>query len=343
MRWGNPSAFSFQLGFRLPKKGHELHGFLNYLTAHFHALRLEFWGLLIGGIGSGIIYAMVAIGYTMVYGVLRLINFAHSEIFMTGAFAGYFTLNYLIGDSSPSGISSILLIVIGILAGGLTGSFFAVVLERVAYRPLRIRKAPKIAYLISAIGASYFLLNIAAKEFGRIGRGITQPYENHTVFTIFGATVQMYNIIIFISAGIMLIIVDRLVNKTKLGRSIRSVAQDSETASLMGVDIDKTIAMTFVIGGFLGGAAGFLYAMNVGVLYSMGFTPALKAFTAAVLGGIGNLRGAVIGGLILGVTESFTVVFFSGAYTDVVAFAILVLVLMFRPTGILGELIGRSA
>ena len=318
-------------------------GFFLYFSSHASSFRGEFWGLLVGGLGSGIIYAMVAIGYTMVYGVLRLINFAHSEIFMVGGFAGFFVLKYTIGSSTPTGFSSVLLIILGILAGGTAGSLIAVLLERVAYRPLRKRGAPKIAYLISAIGASYFLLNLAAKEFGRIGQSMVQPYTDHPVFTIFGAPVQMYTLIIFIVAAIMLVGLDRLVSATKLGRGIRAVAQDSETASLMGVNIDKTIAVTFILGGFLGGVAGFLYAMNVGVLYSMGFTPALKAFTAAVLGGIGNLRGAVLGGVILGVVESFSVAFVDPAYIDVVAFAILILVLMFRPTGILGEQIGRAA
>lgn len=279
----------------------------------------------------------------MVYGVLRLINFAHSEIFMIGGFAGFFVLKFGIGSSTPSGFSSVFFVILGILVGGLAGSLSAVVLERVAYRPLRKRGAPKIAYLISAIGASYFLINIAAKEFGRIGQSMTQPYTDHAVFTIFGAPIQMYTIIILIVASLMFFGLDRIVSVTKLGRGIRAVAQDSETASLMGVNIDKTIAVTFLLGGFLGGVAGFLYALNFGVLYSMGFTPALKAFTAAVLGGIGNLRGAVLGGLILGVVESLSVSFVNPAYIDVVAFVILILVLMFRPTGILGERLGRDA
>ena len=230
-------------------------GFFHYFSSHASSFRGEFWGLLVGGLGSGIIYAMVAIGYTMVYGVLRLINFAHSEIFMVGGFAGFFVLKYTIGSSTPTGFSSVLLIILGILAGGTAGSLIAVLLERVAYRPLRKRGAPKIAYLISAIGASYFLLNLAAKEFGRIGQSMVQPYTDHPVFTIFGAPVQMYTLIIFIVAAIMLVGLDRLVSATKLGRGIRAVAQDSETASLMGVNIDKTIAVTFILGGFLGGFA----------------------------------------------------------------------------------------
>jgi branched-chain amino acid transport system permease protein len=320
-----------------------LGAFGHYLSAHFATLRLEFWGLLVGGLANGFIYAMVAIGYTLVYGVLRLINFAHSEIFMSGGFASYFVMKAIIGTSVPSGLASVGLVILGILVGGTASAGMALLLERVAYRPLRKRHAPKLAYLISAIGASYFLFNLAGKEFGRYNLSIPSPYINHTVFTIFGANVQMYYIVILIAGVIMFVTLDRIVAKTKLGRSIRAVAQDAETASLMGVNIDRTIALTFIIGGIFGGAGGFLFGLGSGVVYTMGFTPALKAFTAAVLGGIGNLRGAVIGGLILGVAESFSIAFVQAAFIDVVAFAILLLILLFRPTGILGERLGRSA
>ena len=316
---------------------------ITFFSSHFATLRLEFWALLVGGVANGLIYSMVAIGYTLVYGVLRLINFAHSEIFMSGGFGGYFVLRALVGNSTPSGLSSFLYVVIGILAGAVVGAIMALLLERVAYRPLRKRNAPKLAYLISAIGASYFLFNLAGKEFGRYNLAIPLVFNDHPVFTIYGAPVQLSDIIVLISGLIMLISLDRLVATSRLGRSIRAVAQDAETASLMGVNIDRTIATTFILGGALGGAAGFLFGMGSGVVYTMGFTPALKAFTAAVLGGIGNLRGAVIGGLLLGVVESFSVAFVNGAYIDVVAFVILVLVLLVRPTGILGERLGRSA
>jgi len=153
----------------------------------------------------------------------------------------------------------------------------------------------------------------------------------------------MLDILTLVVGLLMLFGLDRLVSKSKLGRSIRAVAQDAETASLMGVNIDRTIAVTFLLGGFLGGAAGYLFGLKFGVVYTMGFTPALKAFTAAVLGGIGNLRGALIGGLLLGVVESMSVAFVNGAFTDVVSFAVLVLVLLVRPTGILGESLGRAA
>jgi branched-chain amino acid transport system permease protein len=323
--------------------GEALGAFGHYLTSHFATLRLEFWGLLVGGIATGFIYGMVAIGYTLVYGVLRLINFAHSEIFMSGGFASYFLLKAVVGNSLPSGWASIGLIALGVLAGGTAGAVMAIALERVAYRPLRRRNAPKLAYLISAIGASYFMFNLAGKEFGRYNISMPQIYIDHPVFTIFGAPVQMYYLVILIAGLIMLIGLDRLVATSKLGRSIRAVAQDAETASLMGVNIDRTIVLTFILGGALGGAAGFLFSLGSGVVYTMGFTPALKAFTAAVLGGIGNLRGAVIGGLLLGVAESFSIAFVQAAYFDVVAFGILVLVLLVRPTGILGERLGRSA
>jgi len=318
-------------------------GLLHFFSSHFSTLGHEFWPLLVGGLATGCIYAMIAIGYTLVYGVLRLINFAHSEIFMSGGFATFFLMRWLVGTSTPNTFETVLYLILGVLVGGLTGAGVATVLERVAYRPLRRRNAPKLAYLISAIGASYFLFNLAAKEFGRINFSMASPYVNHSLFTIFGAQVYMSYIIILLVGAVMLVALDRLVATSKLGRSIRAVAQDAETASLMGVNIDRTIALTFIIGGFLGGVAGYLYGLSFGVVYTMGFTPALKAFTAAVLGGIGNLRGAVIGGLILGVVESMSVAFVNGAFIDVVAFGVLVLVLLFRPTGILGERLGRSA
>lgn len=318
--------------------------FGHYFAAHLDTLKVEFWALFVGGVANGFLYGMIAIGYTLVYGVLRLINFAHSEIFMSGGFAGYFVMKALVGSGSPpAGVSSVGFILLGILAGGLAGALIATLVERVAYRPLRRRHAPKLAYLISAIGASYFLFNLAGKEFGHYSTSLPQPYINHPVFHVFGAPVQMYYVIILLVGVSMFLILDRVISKTKLGRGIRAVAQDAETASLMGVNIDRTIAITFIVGGTLGGVAGFLFALNIGVVYTMGFVPALKAFTAAVLGGIGNLRGAMIGGLILGIFESLSLVFVQAAYIDVVAFGILVLVLLVRPTGILGERLGRAA
>jgi branched-chain amino acid transport system permease protein len=303
----------------------------------------NFWNFLVSGLADGFLYALVAIGYTLVYGVLQLINFAHSEVFMSGGFASLFILQAAIGSSQPHGIASVGFVALGVVGGGIGGALVAYLLERVAYRPLRRRNAPRLAFLISAIGASYFLYNLAGKEFGRNALEIPSPFVNGPVFTIFGATVQTYYIVIAIAAMAMLVLVDRVVAMTKLGKGIRAVAQDAETASLMGVNIDRVIAQTFVLGGLLGGAAGFLFGLNAGVVYTMGFTPALKAFTAAVLGGIGNIRGAMLGGLLLGIAENLPVGCVGTQWRDVVAFGILVVVLIFRPRGILGEQLGRAA
>jgi branched-chain amino acid transport system permease protein len=305
------------------------------LTQHFSTYFVQ-------GLANGFLYALIALGYTLVYGVLQLINFAHSEVFMLGGFGGYFVLQHAI-HGQPHGFMSVVFVVIGLLGGGLAGGLTAFVLERVAYRPLRRRNAPKLAYLISAIGASFFLLTMAGKEFGRQEASIKHPFTNGTVFTVFGAQVQTVYLVIAATGIAMLVFLDRLVAKTRLGQGIRAVAQDADTAGLMGVDIDRVIVMTFVIGGLLGGAAGFLFGLQYGVFYGMGTVPGIKAFTAAVLGGIGNVRGAVLGGLLLGIVESLATACINPSWTDVVAFVILVLVLLVRPTGIFGESLGRSA
>ena len=304
----------------------------------------NFWSLFVGGIANGFLYALIALGYTLVYGVLQLINFAHSEVFMSGGFASYFILDAVIApNSQPTGAASVALVALGVAGGALGGALIAWLLERVAYRPLRRRNAPRLAFLISAIGASYFLYNLAGKEFGRNPDPIPSPFVNGTVFTVFGAQVTAWDLVVAVAACVLLVLLDALVARTRLGRGIRAVAQDADTAKLMGVDIDRVISMTFVIGGLLAGAAGFLYGLQNEVAYTMGFTPALKAFTAAVLGGIGNVRGAVLGGLLLGVVENLGIACVQTSWRDVIAFGILVLVLLFRPTGILGERLGRSA
>jgi len=290
------------------------------------------------------VYALIALGYTLVYGVLQLINFAHSEVFMLGGFAGLFAVRAVTSPGENiGGTKSVMLVVFGVLVGAAVGGVSAIVVERVAYRPLRRRGAPRLAFLISAIGMSLLLVNLAGKEFGRLPIPVPELFTDGTVFTVFGADVRTGQLIVFGSAIAMLIFLDRFVNGTKIGMGIRSVAQDAETASLMGVDINRIITMTFLVGGLLGGAAGFLYGMTFNVQNTMGFIPGVKAFTAAVLGGIGNVRGAMIGGLILGVAENLGVACVSSSWRDVIAFGILVLVLVLRPTGILGERLGRSA
>ncbi len=303
----------------------------------------SFWDLTLSGLAAGSLYALIALGYTLVYGVLQLINFAHSEVFMSGGFAGLFMVQALVGTRTPHGLASVGFVLAGTLTGAVAGGVVAFVLERVAYRPLRKRGAPRLAFLISAIGASLFLLNLAGKEFGRLAIPVPPLYSNGTVFRVFGARVLTNYVVIGIAAVIMLVLLDRLVAGTRLGQGIRSVAQDADTASLMGVDINRVISQTFVIGGLLGGAAGFLYGLVFNVQFNMGFIPGVKAFTAAVLGGIGNVRGAVVGGLLLGVVENLGVACVQSSWRDVIAFVILVLVLMIRPTGLLGERLGRSA
>ncbi|GAC1546509.1 MAG: branched-chain amino acid ABC transporter permease [Acidimicrobiales bacterium] len=302
----------------------------------------SFWQLTVSGLALGSVYALIALGYTLVYGVLQLINFAHSEVFMLGGFGGLFLVRGL-GVQNPSGLTSVALVIAGMLAGAVLGALTAFTLERVAYRPLRRRGAPRLAFLISAIGASLFLLNLAGKEFGRFNNPMPPLYTSGRVFSVFSAQVTTNQLVVAVSALVMLVVLDRIIAKTRLGMGIRSVAQDAEAASLMGVDINKVITRTFVLGGLLGGAAGFLFGIQFGVQYNMGFAAGTKAFTAAVLGGIGNVRGAVMGGLVLGVAENLGVACGASAGRDVIAFLILGLVLMVRPTGILGERLGRSA
>jgi branched-chain amino acid transport system permease protein len=300
----------------------------------------------VGGLAIGAIYALVALGYTMVYGVLRLINFAHSEIFMIGTFAALGVVT-IVGVPSGAGpvvlIGIILLMIIfGMLASG--GS--AVLLERIAYRPLRKKGASRLAALISAIGASVFLqelfaLVIIPDVFNRPGRletAVPRLIERDDLFSIGSAVVRLNDLVVFVAALAMMVVLDQLVNRTRIGRGIRATAQDPEAAVLMGVNIDTIVRVTFLLGGAMAGVAGVLYVIQVeNTFYQVGFILGIKAFTAAVLGGIGNIRGALLGGFVLGLVENWGAIFFGSAWKDVIAFVVLVLVLMFRPTGILGE------
>jgi branched-chain amino acid transport system permease protein len=304
-------------------------------------------GYLILGLTRGSMYALIALGYTLVYGVLQLINFAHSEVFMFGAFGSFVVVHAIVGSGAGTAAWAVPFVILaGLASGAASGAAIAWILERVAYRPLRKRGAPKLAFLISAIGASFFLSQLAGKLFNRFSNNSMPPYfnQNKVLFHIDGARVELYQAIIIGSALVMMLFLDRLVSGTKLGRGIRAVAEDAPTAALMGIDIDKTISRTFVIGGALAGAAGFLFGTAFVFFNTMGFIPGVKAFAAAVLGGIGNVRGAMLGGLLLGVVENLLpVVNIDTKWTDVVAFVVLVLVLVVRPTGILGERLGRAA
>lgn len=299
------------------------------------------------GLEQGSVYSLIALGYTLVYGVLQLINFAHSEVFMAGAFGSYLVVDKITGTRHIQGVMVPLTIIAGMLTGALTGAAVAWVLEKVAYKTLRRNGAPKLAFLISAIGASLFLSNLAGKLFDRLPNNAFPVYfdVNHVVFRIGSAKVHVLELLIIVTALVMMVFLDRLVNRTKLGRGIRAVAEDAPTAALMGIDIDKTISRTFVIGGALAGVAGFMFGTAFGVFNLMGFTPGVKAFAAAVLGGIGNIRGAMIGGLILGQAEVLisALPFVGAQWNDVVSFVVLVAILLVRPTGILGERLGRAA
>ncbi len=322
------------------------------------ALVHSFWALTIDGLTYGSIYALVAVGYTLVYGVLRLINFAHSEIFMLGMFGSYVTL-WLLGFA-PNGntynygiAQTILFLGLATLGGMAVSGAAAVGLERVAYRPLRRRGAPALVFLITAIGASFVLQEFVHFVLPHLtgnllgGLNAQQPIRlvDPTVqFHIGSAEVTNVDLVIVVAALVLAFATDRFINATKFGRGIRAVAQDPVTATLMGVSRERVIMQTFLVGGMLAGAAALLYTLRVpnGIIYNGGFILGIKAFCAAVLGGIGNLRGALLGGLLLGVMELYGQAVFGTQWRDVVAFVLLVLVLMFRPTGILGESLGRA-
>jgi branched-chain amino acid transport system permease protein len=314
----------------------------------------QFWDQTRNGLTLGAIYAMLALGYTMVYGVLQLINFAHSEIFMIGTVVTLYAIRNWFGLSEPVVGIGLVLVIIGVLIPAMLASGgAAVLLERLAYRPLRRRGAPRLSFLISAIGASLFIQYLFVLMDGNhyilfvrlpaiLGPSpapIPDVWTTHTVFTLFGTNWTNKQLAVILGAVAMLFVLDRFVRTTRLGRGIRAVAQDPEVASMMGVNIDRIVVTTFFVGGLMAGAAGVMYVLVLGVpaFWFIGFIPGIKAFTAAVLGGIGNIRGAMLGGILLGMVEAYAVPCFGADWIDVTAFAVLVLVLLFRPTGLLGE------
>jgi branched-chain amino acid transport system permease protein len=320
---------------------------------------------LIDGITLGFLYALIALGYTMVYGVLEFINFAHSEIYMVGAFAGAELALALQGAGLIRTMPPWLFIILAILVGMAASGLLAITVERIAYRPLR--NAPRLVPLISAVGVSFFLQDAVRlfESFNHNAFYLTFPvipiFDQRIIFgslaTATGGTIDVgisvKVVIIIIIALLMLIGLNYLVNATKLGTSIRAVAQDRPTAALMGIDVDRVIMLTFLIGGSLGGAAGVLAGIKAGTIDPFfGFIPGIKAFTAAVLGGIGNITGAVLGGIMLGLLEAFVAsyltLFSRGAlpgadYAAITAFMILIGILIFKPSGLLGEQVSQKA
>jgi len=311
----------------------------------------EWLNMTVTGLALGGIYALIALGYTLVYGILRMINFAHSEVFMSGPLTAYFAASALdkhgLLDTQP--VPSLLLIFVVSMA---VSTGVAVLLERIAYRPLRM--APRLVPLITAIGASFFLQYTFRGLFGSGVKGYPEPgwlkikwcigKEGTMCITITQALVIGFAVLMM--AGLYF-----FVQWTKTGKSMRAVSEDKETAALMGIDVDRVIGTTFAVGGALAGVAGVLYALLFRqVQFFMGFVPGIKAFTAAVLGGIGNIPGAMVGGLVLGIFESLGPnLFLDGLgikapyqLKDAIAFTMLVLILIFRPTGILGERLARK-
>jgi branched-chain amino acid transport system permease protein len=308
-----------------------------------------FFQVLVDGIVLGFMYALIALGYTMVYGVLEFINFAHSEIFVIGAFVGVEILLMLEASGSLATLHPAFVILVVLLAGMVFSGLAAMGLERVAYRPLR--GAPRLVPLISAIGASFFLQDFIRfiESLWRNTFYLTYPplaLMEESVKLGMAVEVPLKSLLVIFTALVMLLCLYLFVNRTKVGTAIRAVAQDPDTASLMGIDVNRIIALTFFVGGAMGGAAGVLFGLHYSLVnpYS-GFLPGLKAFTAAVLGGIGNIPGAVLGGIVLGLMETFAASYlgiltngaFGAEYKDVFAFAVLILILIFRPKGLLGE------
>lgn len=281
---------------------------------------------IINGLQLGLMYALIALGYTMVYGVVKLINFAHGDVFMVGAFVGYFGFSQW-GMSLP----------LAVLTAMVVCSVLGVVIERIAYRPLRY--APKIAALISALGVSLFLEYFSSLKFvfGPNYRVVPRPLEE-IHWNIAGVSITNIQIIVFVTVVIMLAMLQFIIYRTKIGMAMRTVAVDHNAARLMGVNVDNTISVTFAIGSAFAAAGGVLYAIAYPQIHPfMGIMPGLKAFTAAVLGGIGIIPGAVLGAIIMGQVETLTSAFLSSQLRDAIAFSILILVLLIRPTGILGR------
>ena len=311
-----------------------------------------FWANTFSGLSLGAVYALVALGYTLVYGVLRLINFANSEVFMLGTFGSLIALKVLGvpgGDTSnnlKSGFALVFSLAVMLVFSIAFSAAAATVLEFVAYRPLRRRNSPRLVFLISAIGASFAISEAVGAfgarkretyAFGRVWRTRGQ------LFKVGGFDVQIRHVLVIFGSLIMMAGLWVFVNKTRLGRGMRAVAQDAETARILGVNVDQVILVTFIVGGVMAGGAAFFYGLYTeATRFNEGFLLGIKSFTAAVLGGIGNITGALVGGLMLGLLENWGAGLFGGQWKDAIAFAVLVLVLMMRPTGLLGETLGRA-
>lgn len=293
----------------------------------------EFLQQIINGISLGSIYALIALGYTMIYGILRFINFAHGDVFMMGSFIGYYLAPRvlpLVGGNLIIGAPIVL------LAAMLGCSLLGVTIEKLAYRPLRSR--PKLTVLITAIGVSFFLEYGGQLVFGPDPKLFPTLIPSGTVIDTQNLVVSTNSVVVIITAFALMLLLRFIVFNTRMGTAMRAVSYNHRAASLMGINIDTVISFTFVLGSSLAAAAALLYSsVYPSINPLMGIFPGLKAFVAAVLGGIGNLAGAALGGLIIGITETFVSGYISSTFRDAIAFSILILILLFRPSGIMGS------
>ncbi|MGB8657601.1 MAG: branched-chain amino acid ABC transporter permease [Candidatus Zixiibacteriota bacterium] len=297
----------------------------------------EFLQQLINGIAWGSIYALIALGYTMVYGVIRLINFAHGDVYMVGAFAGFFAIRWMRIGERPT-----ILGVLGVLLFSMACcAVLGFTIERSVYKPLR--KAPRLTVLIAAIGVSLFLENAGQLIFGADPKFFPQIIAKKDLISGGGVVLTNQQVIVLVVALFLMASLQLFIKKSKTGKAMRAVSFNREAASLMGISINKIISITFMIGSALAAAAAILVALtNPKIDPLMGIMPGIKAFVAAVLGGIGNVPGAMLGGMIMGIAEVMVVGYVSSTYRDAIAFAILILILLFKPSGLLGAFTGEK-
>lgn len=294
----------------------------------------ELFQQIVNGISWGSIYSLIALGYTMVYGILRFVNFAHGDVYMVGAFFGFYAAGWL-GASSGAGFPVIK--VVAVFAVAMIGAaLLGIVLEQAAYKP--VRRSPKLTALITAIGVSLFLENAGILVFGADPKFFPTIVSNTTVHLPGGARIPSTQLFVILGSAVLMLALNYVVYRTKLGRAMRAVSFNRDAASLMGIPTDRIITATFALGSALAAAAGVLVALSIPRLDPMmGLLPGLKAFVAAVLGGIGSIPGAVLGGLVMGLAETLVAGYISSTYRDAIAFAILIVILLVKPSGLLGR------
>ena len=295
----------------------------------------EFFQHLMNGLTLGGIYALIALGYTMVYGILKFINFAHGDVLMVGAYIGLFLFDWLRGDS-PLGLWTLVAFFLAMIVSMGFSAAIGMFIERVAYKPLR--KATRLAPLLSAIGVSFILSNGAAWAFGTHSRKFNYPFDNSAIH-LGGVVITPHQILILAVSLVMMIILKLFIDKTRMGNAMRATSLDQGTAMLMGISVNRVISMTFAIGSALAAVGGILIALDFKVYATMGTMMGLKAFVAAVVGGIGNISGAMFGGILLGILETFGVAVFGipTGLKDTIAFGVLILILLLKPEGLFGK------